>query len=652
MKLLRIGFPKWSGALICVSIALCDAHAAPRATPVPAGKKAATAKAKAPAKPTPAKATPAKTTAGKPTPSKSTPAKATVAKPAPVKLATPAPESAPRPDEFADAYPGGSRVESADLALTEEAARKADALATFARGVVAEDNAETDASIEAFKRTLALDPGHTDLALKVAYELAKRNDAPGGIQVLKDAAKAAPKDPRPPVYLSQLYAKYLKKSDLALKYAEQAIAVDPNQFAGYLALYELHAAAGQGKKAEEVIERASAVKSTDAKFWVQLGDLTTRLYLKEDGTSEPAKLERMNSLYRRAAELGRDDAAIQAKAGDYFVLSRQVKEAIPFYLAALRGAGNSDEPALGNLREKLARAFLITEDKDRAIEMLEAIVAEQPMRFETYELLGEIYQQKGDMERALQNFEQTLLLDGSSAENYLRLADLYLKLKRSDKAVDTMRQARAKFPDVPQIGVSFAVTLSQAKRHTEAMTVFAEVKVDADRNNSEILNAKFYLQYGAAAEQADLIDKAAELLRESIRLDPGNSAEARNYLGYMWVDRDLNLDEAGELIRKALETDPDNGAFIDSLGWFHFKKGEYERAHKELLRALENLKEEDPVILDHLGEASLALGRTADALNYWQKSLAIDPTPKVREKLEAAKQKISKSAAPARVEEK
>jgi len=33
-----------------------------------------------------------------------------------------------------------------------------------------------------------------------------------------------------------------------------------------------------------------------------------------------------------------------------------------------------------------------------------------------------------------------------------------------------------------------------------------------------------------------LFDKAAELFRESIRLDPENAAEAYNYMGYMWVE--------------------------------------------------------------------------------------------------------------------
>ena len=90
------------------------------------------------------------------------------------------------------------------------------------------------------RSVLEFDPGYADLAVKVAYELARRNDVSGGIQVLKDCIKASPKEALPLIYLSQLYSKYLKKPDLALKYAEQALALAPDNFASYLANFELH----------------------------------------------------------------------------------------------------------------------------------------------------------------------------------------------------------------------------------------------------------------------------------------------------------------------------------------------------------------------------------------------------------------------------
>ncbi len=632
MKLLPNGLSKWSGALLAVAMVLFSGAAFAASPPEAANRRKAPVLG-APGKQKSRTAAPSSRAARK----KAIPA-------ARAEPAVPRSGEATGVGEFADAHPGGSRNPPADLNLEEEGARKADALTAFAQAVVAGDAAETDKELEGYRKALALDPGHTELAVKVAYELARRNDVSAGIQVLKDAIKAAPKEPLPLIYLSQLYSKYLKKPDFAMKYAEQALALAPDDFQPHHAIYELHMAAGQPKKAEEVLDRAAKAKSPDPRFWIQLGDLYTRIYLKEDGSADEENLARMSAIYKKAAELGKTDAITLAKVGDYFVLSRQVKEAIPYYQQALSLHVASDDPALTNLREKLARAFLVTEQRDEAIQMLETVVRQNPMRFETHELLGELYQAKGDIERAMHSFEQTLLIDSSRPDNYIRLAETFLRLKHPEKAVDTMRTARSKFPGVARIGYGLAIMLSQAKRHTEAMTVFAETLAEAEQSQEEILTGSFYFQYGAAAEQAGLVERAAELLRESIRLDPSIAPQAWNYLGYMWVDRDMNMEEAGELIKKAVEAEPDNAAYLDSLAWYHFKQGRYEEALKEIQKATENLKEEDPVVYDHLADIYLKLNKTAEALSYWQKSLALEDNPKVREKLDAARQKVSQGS--------
>jgi tetratricopeptide (TPR) repeat protein len=350
----------------------------------------------------------------------------------------------------------------------------------------------------------------------------------------------------------------------------------------------------------------------------------------------------MNIVYRRAAALGKQDASVLAKVGDYFVLSRQVKEAIPVYRAALAAKPPAGESPPERLRDKLARALLVNQQRDEAIEVLEELTKEQPMRFETQELLAELYEQKGEVDKALAHYEHGLLLDASEPQNYLRLTAMLLRTKRFDKAVETMSDARKRFPDLPQITFTLALSLSKASRHTEAMTTFAEAQGEAQNTHEELLTADFYFEYGAAAEQAGLTDKAAELLKRAIELDPQNAAQAYNYLGYMWVDRGENLEEAGAMIRKAVEMEPENAAFIDSLGWFYFKKGEHEKALKELLRAAENLKPDDAVVFDHIGDAYLALGRTPEALLYWQKALALEKeNKKISDKIDVAKQKVT-----------
>lgn len=511
-----------------------------------------------------------------------------------------------------------------DLLLSPQAERRALALEEFAKALLAEDNAETEKALAGYRRALDADPTYTELALKVAFELLQRNDAPAAVQVLKDAAKAAPKNPAPLVFLSQIYDKHLRKFDLASKFAEQALALDPNHPPAMAACFEVYAENGQTQKAEKLLDRLAASRSRSPQFWLQLGELQARLWIRDDSPIGAETRSKMEASYRKAAESAPSDPDVLGKVADHFVLSKQHKEAAALYEKALLAKPASAEQDSLNLREKFARTLLVLGNIERAVSLLETLALDSPMRMETQELLGELYEQSGHPDKALRCYEQLLLIDPSQPRNHLRLCEAALRAKKPAKAVATMQEARTRFPERSDILLSLAITLSQAKQHSESLAIFAEALENGKTRNETLLTPQFFFQYGAAAEQAGDLEKAAQLLEHSIALDPANAAQARNYLGYMWADRGIRLQEALQHLEKAVESDSENGAYLDSLGWCLFKLGDHDRALRELLRASEKIKPEDPVVLEHLGDVFHAQGKRREALASWERALELD----------------------------
>ena len=68
----------------------------------------------------------------------------------------------------------------------------------------------------------------------------------------------------------------------------------------------------------------------------------------------------------------------------------------------------------------------------------------------------------------------------------------------------------------------------------------------------------------------------------------------------------VKLEEALELVNRAVE-DPENPAYLDSLGWVHYRLGAMDQAEYWLRRANE-LSDEDGTLLAHLGEVLVAAG--------------------------------------------
>ena len=92
------------------------------------------------------------------------------------------------------------------------------------------------------------------------------------------------------------------------------------------------------------------------------------------------------------------------------------------------------------------------------------------------------------------------------------------------------------------------------------------------------------------------------------------------------------------MIEKAVELRPEDGYIVDSLGWAHYRMGDYAGAVEQLEKAIE-LVPQDPTINDHLGDAYWQSGRMNEARYQWRRALQFGPQENeikpIEEKLES-----------------
>ncbi len=72
-----------------------------------------------------------------------------------------------------------------------------------------------------------------------------------------------------------------------------------------------------------------------------------------------------------------------------------------------------------------------------------------------------------------------------------------------------------------------------------------------------------------------------------------------------------------------MKKDEKNSAYIDTLGWILFKKGNVNEALEKLLHA-NQIGGDDPVMTEHLGDVFFKLGENEKAKKMWEKSLLLD----------------------------
>ncbi|MEZ5924224.1 MAG: tetratricopeptide repeat protein [Hyphomicrobiaceae bacterium] len=198
--------------------------------------------------------------------------------------------------------------------------------------------------------------------------------------------------------------------------------------------------------------------------------------------------------------------------------------------------------------------------------------------------------------------------------------------------VTTLAAERAKVPArIWQIRIHTALgsILSNRKFYADAAENYSAAIALVPNPDKDQWNQ--YFQRAICYERLKQWDKAEPDFLKAMELDP-EQPSLLNYLGYSWVDQGKNLSQAMDLIRKAVKLKPDDGFYVDSLGWAHYRLGEFDEATRQLERAVE-LEPNDPIINDHLGDAYWQVGRRNEARFQWSQSLTLKPEPEDKERI-------------------
>jgi len=486
----------------------------------------------------------------------------------------------------------------------------------------------TRAEVE-LKKVISLHPRYQPAQLllgRVLYEGKKLSRA----QIaLRRAIKLRPRDPDAYLVLAQLFVDS-DQPEQAVKVVEQLGKALPGEASGYRRLGLALAERGDFDRAEPMLLRASERDPGDFDVWVMLAQLY-------ESTRRPAKAE---DSYDKALERDPDNHEVLLHAGRLALKSGSTVRARAYFDRLL---SLSDDPELA---VKVAFSYLATRQLEEAAEVLDGsraggrgeprlafyagLVHEKLRRFakaadaygavpEDSELFHEsrLHQASclslaGQHPKALELFKKGV----AEKPEYVLLYPAYARaLERAGndrEAEALLRRAVQKYP-LAELFDALSQTLQKRGRLAEAIDLLVQALASRPRDESLLYTL------GAAYERKGDHDRSIAQMRAVLEVNPENP-DAMNFIGYTLAESGKNLEEAEKLLLKALELRPDSGAFLDSLGWIYYQRGEPERAVKTLEKAVQ-LAQGEPVIIEHLGDAYHRASRPQDAEKAYLRAL-------------------------------
>ena len=226
--------------------------------------------------------------------------------------------------------------------------------------------------------------------------------------------------------------------------------------------------------------------------------------------------------------------------------------------------------------------------------------------------LARIYAQRQDIDKVI-NLVEKISTGPLFVDSRIFAAQAIRVEKGIDQAVEYLdqyksldRQEKLKFL---QLKTSFWYNDNQYQKAINLMLSEEEKYTDS---------ADFYFDFGLLYEKNKDFDAMEANLKKAISLKP-DYAIAYNALGYSYADRNVKLDDAKKYIEIALSIEPQNHYILDSMGWVHYRLGNYDIAYEFITKAY--AIQEDPEIAAHLGEVLWKQGKENEAMSVWQGSL-------------------------------
>ncbi len=404
--------------------------------------------------------------------------------------------------------------------------------------------------------------------------------------------------------------KMLGNEARAISLFHQATQKDPTNDAAFYELAMLHAMAGEMEDAESLMKKALALSPGNLHYQMAMADI----FILSD------RLPDAIAVYETQTGAHPEDINIHQKLAYAYAYNKQYNQAI----AVLNHMETLTGPSLETGMQK-QRIWINQEAYDEAIAEAENLLGFYPNESMLLELLGDLYMETGQAEKAAEVFEGLLENNPDNYMAMLLLADVYQEKGEEQRAFSMLLEAfeHQEMDMEGKVRVIYSyMRMSENNPHyLQWAQELSEVVTDSHPNEAEV-----HLIRGDIEMFADNIDAAREAYLKGINMDPSNLSVWRQILGL-----DLQLQDF-EAMRNhadmALEYYFEQPVLFLFAGLAHLQLKDYEEAASLLEHGLslavadEDLRQD---LLSMLGDTYFQLDVHDMSDDYYQRALEINP---------------------------
>jgi tetratricopeptide (TPR) repeat protein len=517
----------------------------------------------------------------------------------------------------------------------------------FIKGNDASIRGDYQTAAQIFKYVSELEPEDSYLKRKYAIELIRTGELKEAEKILEALfANSHNKDDSIGLILAGVYAA-VEKPALAKTTYQKIIDISADVEEACLFLAKSYSTEKKYKEAHSLLAKCEKKSKDEPIYSFYRGKIDYERGLKVEA----------KKFFERSLKLDPSYAQGALALGAFFEEKENLTEAIKIYKKFLSADGNSTNvPVLS----RLVTVLFTMEANAEVVPYAETLSSIDNSDLNLKVRLGLLYSDTGRYVEATNLFKEVLTVVPDSDKVIYYLGALNQQTGHYQVAIDYFKRIPASSALFGDSGIQIGQILGafareefvQGNKSGEArqhfITFTNERMKDHDESIMEfkMLQASFFedtFQYKMAIETmtevkshksfteshsyylASILEKdgqfflARKLVQAIVDKDP-NNAQALNFLGYSYLEKNERLDMAFAYISKAVKLRPDDGYIRDSLAWYYFQTGKYHEALAESKKAFELVKS-DVIITKHLGMIYQRLSHFEKAKEYLTEAL-------------------------------
>jgi len=267
---------------------------------------------------------------------------------------------------------------------------------------------------------------------------------------------------------------------------------------------------------------------------------------------------------------------------------------------SLKDVDEKVKESLKNAERKLTLAladmYARTDQPEKAAELFEEIIKEDPKDANSWDLYANYLHKQGDIDRAIEYYEKAYQYDPENKGIAFRLGDAYFETNRYKDAIELFTKAKEDFPGDIDIMKKIAESYYNLCQYDKAIEEYkAIIEIVPKHVSSRI-------KIGNAYKELKKYDKAREYYLEALKIEPNNLS---TYYQLINLEISLkNLCAVKRYLDEAFKINPNDPILLALHGEYYYLLGIGKMKNQEWNPAIERYEKAVAIWKETIRKAS------------------------------------------------